>query len=139
MFFFRKNIFCQKKNIFLEKYFQINQVNGIEEIFKKASKKDVQNIKSFKTLRNLSFIEYPKLGLAELNKIIKKVSSLNGGILLIDYGYLKPNNQNTLQSILKHKKNNILKNLGKADITSHVNFGLLSEFFLKNRLFHCIS
>ena len=35
---------------------------------------------------------------------------------------------------MKHKKNNILKNLGKADITSHVNFPLLKEFFLKNNL-----
>ena len=54
--------------------------------------------------------------------------------MLIDYGYLKPNNQNTLQSVFKHKKNSILNNLGKADITSHVNFGLLNEFFLKNNL-----
>ena len=28
----------------------------------------------------------------------------------------------------------MLKNLGKADITSHVNFSLLSEFFKKNKL-----
>ena len=54
--------------------------------------------------------------------------------MLIDYGYLKPNNQNTLQSVMKHKKNNILNNLGKADVTAHVNFSLLSEFFLKNNL-----
>ena len=36
--------------------------------------------------------------------------------------------------MIKHKKNKILKNLGKADITSHVNFELLSEFFIKNNL-----
>jgi SAM-dependent MidA family methyltransferase len=30
---------------------------------------------------------------------------------------------------MKHKKNNLLDNLGKADITSHVNFKLLNEFF----------
>ena len=35
---------------------------------------------------------------------------------------------------MKHKKNNLLNNLGKADITAHVNFKLLSEFFLKNNL-----
>ena len=28
----------------------------------------------------------------------------------------------------------VLNNLGKADITSHVNFKLLSEFFIKNNL-----
>ena len=58
----------------------------------------------------------------KLKKILKKFKKLNGCILLIDYGYLKPNNQNTLQSVIKNKKNNLLKNLGKADITSHVNF-----------------
>ena len=54
--------------------------------------------------------------------------------MLIDYGYLKSNNHDTLQSVFKHKKNKILKNLGKADITSQVNFKLLSEFFLNNNL-----
>ena len=53
---------------------------------------------------------------------------------MIDYGYLKSSNQSTLQSVKKHQKNNVLNNLGKADITSHVNFNLLSEFFLKNNL-----
>ena len=35
---------------------------------------------------------------------------------------------------MKHKKNNIMENLGDADITSHVNFKLLNEFFSKNGL-----
>ena len=48
--------------------------------------------------------------------------------------YLKSNNQNTLQSIIRHKKNKLLDNLGKADITSHVNFSLLSEFFNQHNL-----
>ena len=53
---------------------------------------------------------------------------------MIDYGYLKPNNQNTLQSVMDHKRNDLLNNLGKADITAHVNFSLLNEFFSKNGL-----
>ena len=53
---------------------------------------------------------------------------------MIDYGYLKPIIKILLQSVMKHKKNNLLDNLGKADITSHVNFKLLNEFFLKNNL-----
>ena len=53
---------------------------------------------------------------------------------MIDYGYLKPVNHNTLQSVIKNKRNSLLSNLGKADITSHVNFALLKEFFLKNKL-----
>ena len=33
-----------------------------------------------------------------------------------------------------HKKNNLLNNLGKADVTYHVNFKLLNEYFIKNDL-----
>ena len=53
---------------------------------------------------------------------------------MVDYGYLKPNNKDTIQSVIKNKKNKLLNNLGKADITAHVNFSLLNEFFLKKNL-----
>ena len=116
-----------------EKNYSINENYEIEEILRKANKQDLKNIQSFKVLKNLQFIEFPKFGLIEMKKIIKTISKLNGCLLMIDYGYLKPNNQNTLQSVIKNKKNKLLQNLGKADITSHVNFSLLNEFFLKNK------
>ena len=118
----------------MEKHFTLNKKNKIDEIYKKASKKDILQIKKFKVLKNLKFIEFPKLGFYELEKIIKKVSKLKGGLLLIDYGYLIPTNKNTLQSLFNHKKNKLLDNLGKADITSLVNFNLLKEYFIKNNL-----
>ncbi len=126
--------FKRSKKSLLEKYYKIKDNYEIFEIFKKASVNDKKMINSFKTLKNLNFIEFPKNGFDELKKIIKKISILKGCILLVDYGYLKENNQNTLQSVFKHKKNFLLKNLGKSDITYHVNFSLLSEFFLKNKL-----
>ena len=85
-------------------------------------------------LKKLNFIELPKFGFQELKKMIKKIYELKGCILLIDYGYLKSNNQNTLQSVMKHKKNNLLDNLGRADVTSLVNFKLLNEYFINNNL-----
>ena len=121
-----------KKKLY-EKNYSINENYEIKEILKKANKQDLKNIQSFKVLKNLQFIEFPKFGLTEMKKIIKTISKLNGCLLMIDYGYLKPNNQNTLQSVIKNKKNKLLQNLGKADITSHVNFSLLNEFFLKNK------
>ena len=126
--------FENKKGILFEKHYTLGKNNKIKEIFKKASKKDVLNIYSYKSLRKLKFIEFPKNGLKELEKIIKKIIHLGGCLLMIDYGYLKPNSLNTLQSVMNHKKNNLLNNLGKADITSHVNFKLLNEFFIKNNL-----
>ena len=126
--------FSRKRNLLLEKYYLLNKKNKIDEIYKRASDKYISQIKKFKILNNLKFVEFPKLGLDELNKIIKKISKLEGGLLLIDYGYLKAKNKNTLQSLIKHKKNKLLDNLGRADITSLVNFNLLNEYFIKNNL-----
>ena len=106
----------------------------VEEVFKKASTSNIKAIKTYKSLGKLNFIEFPKLGLQLLKKMTKKIFKLNGCILLVDYGYKKSNNENTLQSVMKHKKNKLLDNLGKADVTAHVNFSLLNEFFLNNDL-----
>ena len=126
--------FTRKGSLFFEKHYLLNKKNKIDEVYKKASIKDISKIKKFKVLNNLKFIEFPKLGLSELNKITKKISKLSGGLLLIDYGYLNSKNENTLQSLSNHKRNNIFDNLGKADITSLVNFSLLNEYFIKNNL-----
>ena len=126
--FKRRNNYLFEKNYFLNKNFKI------KEIIKKASKQNTNIIKSYKTLKKLKFIEFPQLGFKELKKITNKITQLHGCILMIDYGYYKPNNQNTLQSVMKHKKNDLLNNLGKADVTAHVNFSLLNEFFTRNGL-----
>jgi len=126
--------FKNKRGMLLEKHYFLDKNNKILEVFKKASKKDKANIASYKSIKHLKFIEFPKLGLEELKKMIKKIIKLKGCLLMIDYGYLKPGNQNTLQSVMNHKKNYLLNNLGEADITSHVNFKLLNEYFLKNNL-----
>ena len=70
----------------------------------------------------------------ELIVIIRKIKKFKGGLLLIDYGYLENRNIDTLQSVKNHKKNKIFENIGKADITSHVNFKLLRDYFVKNKL-----
>ena len=126
--------FKKLKNSILEKNYTLGKNFKIKQVFKKASESNIKEIESYKVLRKLKFIEFPKLGFQELKKITKKISKLSGCILLIDYGYLKPNNQDTLQSVMRHKKNKLFNNLGKADITAHVNFALLNEFFLKNNL-----
>ena len=126
--------FKKINNSLFEKNYTLDKNFRIKQIFKKASVSDIRIIKSYKTLKKLKFIEFPKLGFNELNKITKKINKLTGCILLIDYGYFRPNNKNTLQSVIRHKKNNLFDNLGLADITAHVNFKLLDEFFYKNHL-----
>ena len=126
--------FKKNKGSLLEKNYSIDKHNNIKVIFKKISIANYKLIKSYKSLKKLNFIEFPKLGFQELEKIKNKILKLKGCIMLIDYGYLKSHNESTLQSVMKHKKNKVLDNLGKADVTSHVNFELLEEFFSKNNL-----
>ena len=129
--------FRNKKNLLFEKCFMIDRNNKLKEKYRKASNADVLKIKSFKNFKNLQFIEYPKLGFKELERIIKIISKLSGGILLIDYGYIQNINRSTIQAVMKNKKTpmkKLLKNLGKIDITSLVNFSLLKEYFHNNNL-----
>ncbi len=129
--------FSNINNELFEKCYSFKDNVDIIEKFIRSNKKDVAQIMTFETLKKLKFIEFPKKGLIELNPIIKKINKLSGGILLIDYGYLNSNNSNTIQAVMGNKKistETMLKNLGKADITSLVNFNLLKEYFIKNNL-----
>ena len=126
-----------KNKIIFERFVKCSKKLGYEIVLKKASKLSVKEIKKFKLLKKLKFIEFPRLGFKELKPIIKKIKILNGGILLIDYGFINQQNSNTLQSVMRHKKNNIFNNLGNADITSLVNFRLLKSFFNNEELDTC--
>ena len=106
----------------------------VKFIFKRVSKNDLNKLKKYKLLKKRGLIEYPEYGFNELNNICKKIKKLNGGALFIDYGYKYENNQNTLQSVYRHKYNNISENIGDADITSLVNFNLYKKYFLNKHL-----
>ena len=116
-----------------EKYVALKK-NKVNFLFKKAVKKQVNKLKDYKLLDENGIIEYPEYGFKELEIICKKIKKLNGGALFIDYGYKSGKNINTLQSVIKHRYNNINKNIGDADITALVNFGLYREYFNYNGL-----
>tara|TARA_A100001011_G_scaffold191398_1_gene200027 strand:+ start:5712 stop:6755 length:1044 start_codon:yes stop_codon:yes gene_type:complete len=119
------------KNKIYEKYLSVNKKDKIKIILKKAEKKTIFKLKKFGLFNNKGVIEYPDLGIKELDKMIQVIRKFNGGILLIDYGFLDKKNVSTLQSVKSHKKNEVFENLSDADITSLVNFTLLKDYFLK--------
>ena len=116
-----------------ERYVALKK-NKIDFVFKKAVKKQVNKLEDYKLLDKNGIIEYPEHGFKELEIICRKIKKLNGGALFIDYGYNSGKNINTLQSVIKHRYNNINKNIGDADITTLVNFGLYREYFNYNGL-----
>ncbi len=109
--------------------------NKVSFIFKKASKSEVNKLKRYQLFRKSGLIEYPEYGFNELGNICNIIQKHNGGVLLIDYGYVSKNKQSTLQSVYKHKFNDLSKNIGNADITSLVNFSLYRKYFLHKNLF----
>ena len=113
--------FKKINNTLYEKYVRLESNSKIKTFLKKANSKTIIELKKNNLLKNQSFVEYPKQGLAILDLIINKIKRQNGGLLLIDYGFLKPKNKNTLQSVKNHKSNMIFDNVGDADITSLVN------------------
>ena len=55
--------------------------------------------------------------------------------MFFDYGYFEEKMKNTLQSIKKHKPNNILKNFSNSDITYEINFSLIKKIARKFGLY----
>jgi NADH dehydrogenase [ubiquinone] 1 alpha subcomplex assembly factor 7 len=126
--------FKKINNILHEKYVKLEKNSKIITVFKKAKLKSIIDLKKYNLLEKQSFIEFPKQGLTELNLVINTVKKLTGGLLLIDYGFLKLQNKNTLQSIKNHKQNKLFDNVGGADITSLVNFNLLENYLRRRKL-----
>jgi NADH dehydrogenase [ubiquinone] 1 alpha subcomplex assembly factor 7 len=126
--------FKKINNILYEKYIKLDNNFKIKSFFKKADSKIIIKLKKYNLLKNQTFIEYPKQGLVELDQIINKIKKLSGGLLLVDYGFLKQKSKNTLQSVKNHKSNLIFNNIGNADITSLVNFSLIKNYLKKKKL-----
>ena len=121
-------------NVLYEKYVKLENNLKIKNCLQKINSKTIKELKKFNLIKNQSFVEFPKQGLKELDLIIDAVKRQNGGLLLIDYGFLKQESIDTLQSIKNHKKNKLFDNVGNADITSLVNFNLLKTYFKKKNL-----
>ena len=85
----------------------------------------------FKISYKQKFIEYSPLTTKYLKTIIKKIRINNGGILIIDYGYLEKEMKNTLQAVSKHKYCNVLKGFRNSDITHNLSFNLINKIVKK--------
>jgi NADH dehydrogenase [ubiquinone] 1 alpha subcomplex assembly factor 7 len=129
-----KQIF-RKKNLFFEKHITLSKNNKkLKYLLKRAKKNLIKKILDLGLVSTGSVIEYPNVGIQYLEIVAKKIKKYDGGILTFDYGYTKPKNKSTLQSVSKHKYTDIFLNPGNADITSHINYKLFSEILIKNDL-----
>lgn len=95
----------------------------------------LNNYFNLKNIPNNAIIELPITGINILESIIHFSKNNKLIFMTFDYGFIKNNFQNTLQGIFQNKKtNNILENIGDADITHLVNFELFKNILAKHQI-----
>ena len=123
--------FIKKKEKWYErhvKFISVKKPKYVDVLFDmKKFEKKIQFKISFKQ----KFIEYSPLTINYLKLITKKIRLNNGGILIVDYGYLNKEMKNTLQAISNHKYSSVLDGFGKSDITYNLNFYLMEQIIKK--------
>ena len=90
--------------------------------------KNIEKDLNFEISKDQEVIEYSPSSFEYLKDISGLIKKNDGGILIIDYGYLNLKMEETLQAIKNHKYSNILENIGDSDITYNINFNLFKRF-----------
>ena len=120
--------FFKRQNDWYEKF--VDLTNPKEAKFNeiKTNIKLIEEKLNFEISKEQNVIEYSPDAFKYLKIIGNVIEKNEGGILIIDYGYLSQKMQDTLQAVNNHKYSNILENIGESDITYNVNFNLFQNF-----------
>ncbi len=120
--------FFKRQNDWYEKF--VDLTNPKEAKFNeiKTNIKLIEEKLNFEISKEQNVIEYSPDAFKYLKIIGNIIEKNEGGILIIDYGYLSQKMQDTLQAVNNHKYSNILENIGESDITYNVNFNLFQNF-----------
>ena len=125
--------FEKKNNFWYEKYI-INKDKSLKFFEKKVKEKFIEKLIKQKLEKNQKFVEYSPLAIKKLEIISKNIKKNNGGLLIVDYGYKDKKMFDTLQSVKNHKKNILLENIYKADITHLINFDFYKKKILNLKI-----
>ena len=120
--------YFKKEDGWIERF--VNFKNKTKAEFKEHPtdiRKIEQNL-NFNISNEQEIIEYSPGSFKYLEDICSLLKKNDGGILIIDYGYLDLKMHETLQAIKDHKYSNILENIGDSDITYNINFTIFKKF-----------
>ncbi len=119
--------FIKINNLWFERYVNIKNKKKPFFFCKKINMKKFEKKINYSISKDQNFIEYSLLSVKYLKKIAKIIKKNNGGLLIIDYGYFEKKMTDTLKAISNHKYKDILKKVGKSDITYNINFYLFKK------------
>jgi len=120
--------FFKKKEDWIERFVDLKEENKAEFKEQLTDIKKIEQQLNFEISKNQNIIEYSPDAFKYLKNICSIVKKNDGGILIIDYGYLNSKMHDTLQAVNNHKYSNVLEDIGDSDITYNINFNLLNKF-----------
>jgi SAM-dependent MidA family methyltransferase len=86
-----------------------------------------------------SILEHSPATTTIFTQLCERIQQQQGAMLIIDYGYTDHALGDTLQAVKNHQYVRVLENVGKADITAHVNFAALKDIAVGKKLFPTLS
>ncbi len=120
--------FFKKKDGWIERFVKLKNLKKAKFNEKKTNIKKLEDKLKFKISKNQNVIEYSPETFKYLKTICEIIQKNDGGILIIDYGYLNSKMHETLQAIKNHKYSRVLEDIGESDITYNINFNLFEKF-----------
>ena len=123
--------FIKLDNSWFERFVNLKNIKKAFFFDKKFNMKKFEKKIKYNISYKQKFIEYSNIGIKYLKDISKIIKKNNGGILIIDYGYLNYKMHNTLKAISNQKYSNVLENIGDSDITHNINFCLFKNIIKK--------
>ena len=120
--------FFKKKDDWVERFVDLKKIDKAEFKEQLVDINQIEQSLKFSISNNQEIIEYSPSAFKYLENICEIIKNNDGGILIIDYGYLEPKMYETLQAVNNHKYSNVLENIGNSDITYNINFNLFEKF-----------
>ena len=120
--------FFKRNESWVERFVNLKDEKNAEFNEQPINIKDIDKDLGFEISKDQEIIEYSPSSFEYLKDISNLIKKNDGGILIIDYGYLNLKMEDTLQAIRNHKHSNILEDIGDCDITYNINFNLFKRF-----------
>jgi len=120
--------FFKRNESWVERFVNLKDKKNAEFNEQPINIKDIDKDLGFEISKDQDIIEYSPSSFEYLKDISNLIKKNDGGILIIDYGYLNFKMEETLQAIKNHKHSNILEDIGDSDITYNINFNLFERF-----------
>ena len=120
--------FFKRKEGWVERFVNFKDEKNAEFKEQLIDIKNIEQNLKFEVSKDQEIIEYSPSSFEYLKDISNLIKNNDGGLLIIDYGYLNLKMKETLLAIKNHKHSNILEDIGDSDITYNINFNLFKKF-----------